>query len=218
MSCVNFSPDGRYLAAVAYGVVRVWDLGTGKLTRELLPEEHEAFAWAAFTPDGKALRSANLDAAVKLWDWNTATELGRSSHKPGSLGGQPQLAFSLDGRRAAATQGTLITVVDTSTGERHRLDGHTSQVVGIVFNPDGRRLASASVDGTVKIWDPITGREALTFRGITQHPTAIAFSADGWRLAVATTSFSPGFRPFSPGLPCEVWIWDATPSPTEGGR
>ena len=40
-------------------------------------------------------------------------------------------------------------------------------MVGLAFTPDERRLASTSMDGTVKLWDVATGQEALVLRGHT---------------------------------------------------
>ena len=48
-----------------------------------------------------------------------------------------------------------------------------------MFSPDGRRLASASFDRTIKIWDVLTGRDVFTLRGHTSGILSLAFSLDG---------------------------------------
>jgi WD40 repeat protein len=64
------------------------------------------------------------------------------------------------------------------------LRGHADRVSAVAYSPDGQRLASASLDGTVRIWDPATGQELHTLRASRGAVHGVAF-ADGSRLASA---------------------------------
>jgi WD40 repeat protein len=67
----------------------------------------------------------------------------------------------------------------------------------VAFSPDGKRLASAGRDQTVKVWDVASGQETLTLKGHTDWVTSVAFSPDGMRLASASYDRT-------------VKIWDAS--------
>ncbi|HLZ31917.1 MAG TPA: BTAD domain-containing putative transcriptional regulator [Chloroflexota bacterium] len=66
-----------------------------------------------------------------------------------------------------------------------RLTGHSGRVLAVVFSPDGHRLATASQDGTARVWDAMSGQQQLTLRGHTGAVNAVAFSPDGRLIATA---------------------------------
>jgi WD40 repeat protein len=66
------------------------------------------------------------------------------------------------------------------------LKGHTDRVLNVVYSPHGKRLPSASPDGTVKLWDARNGEELLTVEGHTDYQNGVAFSPDGHRLAAGS--------------------------------
>lgn len=76
------------------------------------------------------------------------------------------------------------------------LKGHTAAVWGVAFSPDGTRIASASADHTVKLWNAATGEEIATLEGHTKWVNDVVFSPTGARIASAGTDST-------------VKLWDA---------
>src|SRR5262249_28777328 len=65
---------------------------------------------------------------------------------------------------------------------------HGQDIVrNVAYSPDGKRLASGSTHGRVRVWDAQTGQEVLTLRGHTGTVASVCFSPDGKCLASASS-------------------------------
>jgi WD40 repeat protein len=150
VTSLAFSSDGRLLVAASLdGVVRLWQMADGKLAREL-PKQKRAILAVAFSPDGALLATTGADKVVRLWRVADG-KLARTLKGHESIVGA--LTFSADG--ALLASGALdgaINLWQVSDGKLLKtLKGHTDNVMGLAFMKDGR-LASASSDGTTRLW------------------------------------------------------------------
>ena len=99
-------------------------------------------------------------------------------------------AFATDGRHVAVGEVAgvpdNVTVIDSETGKvRNRLSGHNAGVYALAFSPDGRTLATAGHDRSIKLWNWAEGKELSTLQDRVGIVKSLAFSRDGAWLAYA---------------------------------
>ncbi len=181
---VSFTPDGKQAISGAWDkTVRLWDLATGREIRRFQGDS------GAFSPDGNLLLSGNLDRGLRLWDRKT----GRTVRTFSGIGAVGAVAFSADGQRvfAGVDDGTF-KLWERASGKETvsvRYDGFTFTaglpVRDMAYSPvkDLVMTGGTTAGRRARLWDATTGEAVRTLQGVCENPLAVAFSADGRRVA-----------------------------------
>jgi WD40 repeat protein len=215
VTCLAFRPDSLRVASGSEdGVVKIWDAVTRPDAIRVAAEPGVRHTGLAFSPDGRWVAYATQDYRTATVAKRGATREPRiqlreaADGAPGpTLRGHTDqvvdLAFDPGGTRIAAADtsgavtvweipsgGRLLTLRPRSAPARESMRGGR-----LIFGPDAGQLTFADFSGTVTVWETPRGREVDTFRALPdlkidplkQNPLALAFSADGRRLASGET-------------------------------
>jgi RNA polymerase sigma factor (sigma-70 family) len=208
---IAFSPDGKWIACGESGkefIIRVFDRATGKTHKELKGHLTQV-VWLAFTPDSQRIVSRG-----QVWEGLRSGEPGEdeknhirvwdvaSGKERKSLLSDYAYASALaaDGRTLAYSKhtGSQVGLVEILTGAlRATLNASTEMVFDVAFAPDGRTVATANMDGTIRLFDPFTGKELGKLEGHRGWVLSVAFSPDGKTLV-------------SGGLDTTGLVWDVS--------
>ncbi len=195
---IGFSADGKMVTAAGQvRVLRFWETSSGRLVRDYpklapAPESEATISAVALSSDGKYLAAGDSDGVIRIGSFASG-ERDRSFKTAGDERSNEIQALTFAGKNRYLVAGVLpsaIRVWDTAAQWRARdFLGHDGYVVALAASPDGKALASASWDKTIRIWDLATGRAIASFRPKAERqnlPTAsLAYSSDGLWLAAA---------------------------------
>jgi WD40 repeat protein/serine/threonine protein kinase len=180
-----FSPDGQKLAVASSDhTVKLYDTQTWQCM--VLHGHADEVMTVGFGPGGSQLVSAASDNTIRTWDVKSGVPLlVLRGHEGIEVDGA---AFSPDGRLIASAGENTVKLWDATSDQGFtKLIGHTAYgtpasqdatpITQVSYSADGRRLASASEDGTIRIWRPDSGETERVLKA--QSPVrAIAFGSD----------------------------------------
>jgi WD40 repeat protein len=155
VTSARFDGSGKRVVTTSLDV-RIWDTETGQQIAVLTGHEGRIES-ASFDPAGNRVVSAGFDQTARIWDVKSGKLLATQKH-PGWL---RSAEFSPDGRWVATAIDREVAFVwdAQSLKQIATLVGHTSSVHDARFDRAGKRLLTASFDGTARIWDAATGKE-----------------------------------------------------------
>jgi hypothetical protein len=129
--------------------------------------------------------SPSLGVTERMLKWARRRPYAAGLVAVSALAVVPLLAMSFIGRQANRTEQPAqqseqaqLQHTQAESARHAGSTGHGAAVLSVAISADGRRLVSASADGTLKVWDAATGQEKLTLTGHTRSVHSVAISAD----------------------------------------
>jgi WD40 repeat protein len=179
------SPGDRFAGSASSAGVQLIDLGKRQV---VATRTHPSYArTVTFSRNGQFLASS-CETTVKVWN---LPALDQRWSKP--LTGElrmwriaTRLAFSADDRTLAVGNGNDLNVHDADTGNlAGRCTGHQGLVLCAAYSPDGKLLASGSMDGAIRLWNARDDSPLQTLPKLDDWVFCVCFSPDSKLLASA---------------------------------
>ena len=173
---VAFSPDGQFvITGATNGALELWNAATGNLERQLLETGAEIES-LAYHPNGQQIITGTVDGVIHVWDVNRGAELYQLiGHQDAVFG----LSISPDGRFliSSSKDKTMRLWAIGNPGEIADLALHERRITKVGYIND--QIISSSIDGNLKIWNPVTLEETVLMRTTNQPIRSTEVSPNG---------------------------------------
>lgn len=132
------------------------------------------------SPDGRRMVTGSADGKFSVWDIRQPALLSDPNQSDYEVAA---CAYSPDGNVIATAAGSQVTLRDGKSGQPTTAPlNHEGAVTAVSFSPDGRRLLTASLDGTARLWNVRDGSAAGAPMRHEDSVTTAEFSFDGGRI------------------------------------
>jgi WD40 repeat protein len=197
---ISFSPDRNIIATASQdGTVKLWNL-EGKQIKSFSAANNAKFWGISFSPKGQILAAASTDGTVRLWRLN-GKDIEEVEPLKVSKGWVWDISFSPDGQVLASADSSGTVKLWQFDGDKFNPDpiyqikahdqvkGEDQEIHKINFSPDGKFLATASIDNTAKLWrfDGQKIEFLRTLKGHTDSLWDVTFSPDSRTIATASS-------------------------------
>lgn len=171
------SPDGASLASASWDGTAHIRLLAGGMVRVLRGHAGNVNA-VAFLADGRPV-TGGYDATLRIWPLTDTEGPPRIVQLPSPINA---VAVTQDGEIAAAGADSVVRFLSEDGTIRASVDLETNPVIGLALSPDGRRVAAATVAGTVALIDRRSAKVAFSLVGPGLPVWSLAFRPDGSEL------------------------------------